>query len=35
MLSYVALCENEAIGRSKYAMLQKMFQPCGTPPRRE
>merc|ERR1711884_300367 len=29
MVTYVALCENESIGRSKYTMLQNMFLPCG------
>jgi len=35
MVTYVALCENESVGRSKYAMLQRMFLPCGTPPERD
>jgi len=32
MLNYVALCENESVGRTKYRMIQNMFLPCGNPP---
>merc|ERR1712196_377626 len=35
MLQYVALCENESVGRTKYKLLNKMFLPCGNPPERE
>jgi len=32
LVSYLALAENESIGRQKYTCLQKMLQPCGLPP---
>ena len=32
MLSYFGAAENEASGRVKYNMLQKMLLPCGLPP---
>jgi splicing factor 3B subunit 5 len=32
LVSYMALAENESIGRQKYTCLQKMLQPCGLPP---
>jgi splicing factor 3B subunit 5 len=32
MLSYFGTAENEAAGRIKYNMLQKMLLPCGLPP---
>ena len=35
MATYVALCENESVGRTKYKLLTKMFLPCGTPPETE
>lgn len=35
ILSYFAVAENESVGRVKYAMLEKMLQPCGPPPPKE
>lgn len=35
MLSYFAAAENEAVGRVRYNMLEKMLQPCGPPPQKE
>lgn len=32
LVSYLALAENESVGRQKYTCLQKMLQPCGLPP---
>ena len=32
LVGYMALAENESIGRQKYACLQRMLQPCGLPP---
>ena len=32
LVSYMALAENESVGRQKYVCLQKMLQPCGLPP---
>jgi splicing factor 3B subunit 5 len=32
LCAYMALAENESIGRQKYTCLQKMLQPCGLPP---
>jgi len=32
MLEYLAAGENEAPGRIRFAMLEKMLQPCGPPP---
>jgi splicing factor 3B subunit 5 len=31
-LAYVAVAENESIGRTKFKLLEKMLQPCGPPP---
>lgn len=31
-LSFAALAENESIGRTRFAMMERMFQPCGPPP---
>jgi splicing factor 3B subunit 5 len=33
MLSYFAAAENEAIGRVRFNMLNKMLLPCGLPPK--
>ena len=35
MLSYFAVAENEAIGRVRYNLQEKMLQPCGPPPEKE
>ena len=35
MLAYLAVAENESIGRVKYQLLQKMLLPCGLPPVKE
>ena len=32
MLAYFAVAENESVGRVRYAMLERMVQPCGPPP---
>lgn len=32
LVSYLALAENESVGRQKYTCLQRMLQPCGLPP---
>ena len=32
LVGYMALAENESIGREKYTCLQRMLQPCGLPP---
>lgn len=32
MLTYFAVAQNEAAGRTKFNMLEKMVQPCGPPP---
>ena len=32
LVGYMALAENESVGREKYTCLQKMLQPCGLPP---
>jgi splicing factor 3B subunit 5 len=34
VLSYLAVAENVAVGRAKYALLEKMLAPCGPPPAR-
>jgi hypothetical protein len=31
-LAYFAAAENAAVGRVRYAMLEKMIAPCGPPP---
>jgi splicing factor 3B subunit 5 len=33
MLAYFATAQNEAPGRVRYNMLQKMLLPCGLPPK--
>lgn len=33
MLAYFATAENEALGRVRYNLLQKMLLPCGLPPK--
>mmetsp|Transcript_12893 Transcript_12893/g.24381 ORF Transcript_12893/g.24381 Transcript_12893/m.24381 type:complete len:89 (+) Transcript_12893:73-339(+) len=35
MISYVALCQNESVGRARFDMLGKMVLPCGKPPEDE
>ncbi|KAJ4756750.1 Splicing factor 3B subunit 5 [Rhynchospora pubera] len=35
MLAYVAIAENESIGRERYNFMQKMLLPCGQPPERD
>ena len=32
---YIAVAENESIGRVKFNCMQKMIQPCGPPPPKE
>jgi splicing factor 3B subunit 5 len=32
MLTYFAVAQNEAVGRTKFNMLERMVQPCGPPP---
>jgi hypothetical protein len=34
-LSFVAVAENESIGRVRFTMLEKMLSPCGVPPVKE
>jgi len=34
LLNHMALVENETKGRIKFAMMEKMLQPCGPPPER-
>jgi|UniRef100_A0A8J9X733 splicing factor 3B subunit 5 len=31
-LSYMAVAQNQAIGRTRLEFLEKMVQPCGPPP---
>ncbi|KAA0148112.1 hypothetical protein FNF27_06957 [Cafeteria roenbergensis] len=33
MLTYLSAGQNEAPGRVRFAMLDRMLQPCGPPPR--
>eukprot|EP00884_Botryococcus_braunii_P013591 jgi/Botrbrau1/22232/Bobra.168_1s0063.1 len=35
MMVYMAVAENESIGRIKYNLMQKMLLPCGLPPEKE
>ncbi|KAK9810432.1 hypothetical protein WJX72_010625 [[Myrmecia] bisecta] len=35
MVAYLAVAENESIGRVKYNLLQKMLLPCGLPPEKD
>ena len=35
LASYIAVAENESIGRVKFNSLQRMIQPCGPPPPKE
>ena len=35
LAAYLAVAENESVGRVKYGLLQKMLLPCGLPPERE
>mmetsp|Transcript_2254 Transcript_2254/g.3546 ORF Transcript_2254/g.3546 Transcript_2254/m.3546 type:complete len:92 (+) Transcript_2254:112-387(+) len=35
MLSYIAVAQNDSIGRVRYQLLEKMLQPCGPPPVKE
>ncbi|KAJ1419884.1 splicing factor 3B subunit 5/RDS3 complex subunit 10 [Ochromonadaceae sp. CCMP2298] len=32
ILSYIAVAQNDSIGRVRYQLLEKMLQPCGPPP---
>ena len=32
---YIAVAENESVGRVKFNAMQKMIQPCGPPPPKE
>lgn len=34
-LSYVAVAENESVGRVRFSMLEKMLSPCGPPPSKD
>ncbi|EDO38524.1 predicted protein [Nematostella vectensis] len=34
LLDYFALAENETKARVRFNLLEKMLQPCGTPPQR-
>ncbi|KAJ1800990.1 Splicing factor 3B subunit 5 [Coemansia sp. RSA 2399] len=29
---YISIAEGEAVARTKFNMLQRMYQPCGPPP---
>ncbi|EWM28223.1 hypothetical protein NSK_001628 [Nannochloropsis salina CCMP1776] len=31
-LAYIAVAQNDAVGRVRYQLLEKMLQPCGPPP---
>ena len=31
----MAVAENEAVGRTRYKMLEKMMNPCGPPPAKQ
>ncbi|KAJ4460814.1 putative splicing factor 3B subunit 5 [Paratrimastix pyriformis] len=33
MMNFIALVENESVGRVRYRLLEKMLQPCGKPPK--
>lgn len=33
LASYLAVAENEALGRVRYRLLSKMVAPCGPPPK--
>ena len=33
--TYLAVAENESVGRIRYNLLQKMLLPCGLPPEKE
>ena len=35
LASYLAVAENESLGRVRYRLLSKMVAPCGVPPKRE
>ncbi|KAH7824380.1 putative splicing factor 3B subunit 5 [Monocercomonoides exilis] len=35
MLYMMAMARNESLGKIKYELLEKMFQPCGTPPKKD
>merc|ERR1712228_1038057 len=34
LINMVAVCENETKARVKFNLMQKMFQPCGPPPKK-
>ncbi|CAM9334053.1 unnamed protein product [Ectocarpus sp. 4 AP-2014] len=35
LLMYFAVAENNAVGRVRYQLLEKMLQPCGPPPAKD
>eukprot|EP00752_Nemacystus_decipiens_P004948 g4501.t1 len=35
LLTYFAVAENNAVGRVRYQLLEKMLQPCGPPPAKD
>lgn len=32
IMTYFAVAQGDSIGRTRYALLEKMLQPCGPPP---
>lgn len=32
MLAYFAAAQNQAVGRTRYELMERMVQPCGPPP---
>eukprot|EP00741_Cyanophora_paradoxa_P020801 tig00021312_g20080.t1 len=35
VLAYTAIAENESNGRIRSQFMQRMFQPCGLPPKKD
>merc|ERR1712031_30839 len=35
MTMYFSIAENESIGRVKYNLMQRMYQPCGPPTQKQ
>ncbi|OAX41217.1 splicing factor 3B subunit 5/RDS3 complex subunit 10, partial [Rhizopogon vinicolor AM-OR11-026] len=35
LLSYLAIADGEAIGRTKFEMTERILQPCGPPPKKD
>jgi len=35
MTTFFAVSENESIGRVKYNLMQRMYQPCGPPTQKQ